>query len=200
MNHQKLTKKAAAWLRKNGFKATLTEFRSLSNEEPDAFGFNGAVSCVIESKVSRADFLADQKKSFRRNPDSGMGVYRYFITPKGLISPEELPLKWGLLEVHGRKTVCLVEAQAFELESALKAERELIFSLVRRLLLEDADLMNVAVDVSKLRARLNLKYEQLKFKERDLRKEEQRYRFRKRQLEELIRDTDFGPVLARKIK
>lgn len=74
----------------------------------DALGFTGliaatpAASIVLEAKVSRADFLADRNKSFRQAPETGIGEFRYFIAPKGLIKPNELPDKWGLVEYDGR--------------------------------------------------------------------------------------------------
>ena len=44
-------------------------------------------------------FLADRSKPHRLNPEMGMGKYRYYICPTGLIKPEELPEKWGLIYV-----------------------------------------------------------------------------------------------------
>jgi len=79
-----------------------------ANEICDALGFTGqiamtpAASIVVEAKISRADFLADRNKSFRQRPETGIGEFRYFITPSGLVRPEELPAKWGLIEVAGR--------------------------------------------------------------------------------------------------
>ncbi len=32
-----------------------------------------------------------------------MGQIRYYMTPPGLLKPEEVPGAWGLLEVHGSK-------------------------------------------------------------------------------------------------
>lgn len=74
-----------------------------NGERPDAIGFrftghaptDGSV--VVEVKVSRSDFLADARKPHRQ--EGGCGSWRYFMAPTGLISPEELPAGWGLLEV-----------------------------------------------------------------------------------------------------
>lgn len=164
-----------------------------------AYGLNSATSCIVECKCSRADFLADKKKVFRRNPQAGMGVYRYYLSPKGLISPDELPEKWGLLEIDGRRTITKVEAQPFDIGMAMRAERDLIYSLMRRLILEDADLLNMAVDVGKLKVRLMNKSMQLRNRERELKKKkEARIRHRERQVEKYGKKTPFGTVLRRK--
>ena len=54
---------------------------------------------MIETKITRYDFLADKNKKFRKDPSLGIGKYRYYACPKGLIKIEELPEKWGLIEV-----------------------------------------------------------------------------------------------------
>jgi len=73
-------------------------------EIPDAYGFrccewNGG-SVVVEVKVSRADFLADRKKPHRQA--AGMGNWRYFLCPEGMIKVDDLPAGWGLLWVNKR--------------------------------------------------------------------------------------------------
>lgn len=55
---------------------------------------------LVECKVSRADFLADKAKPHRHA--GGVGNWRYFLAPEGLIAPDELPAKWGLVEVNAR--------------------------------------------------------------------------------------------------
>lgn len=68
-----------------------------TGEIPDAIGFNlshwetGAT--VIEVKVSRSDFLSDRKKPHRQA--GGMGRWRYYMAPVGLIAVSELPAGWG---------------------------------------------------------------------------------------------------------
>jgi hypothetical protein len=56
-----------------------------------------------------------------------MGNHRYYLTPVGLILPDELPRGWGLLERDGRRTVERVKAEWF----ADKNQREEIALLVR---------------------------------------------------------------------
>ena len=40
----------------------------ITDERPDAIGFGGYASVLVEAKTSRADFLADLKKPFRIHP------------------------------------------------------------------------------------------------------------------------------------
>lgn len=72
-----------------------------TGEIPDAIGFNlshwEAGATVIEVKVSRSDFLSDRKKPHRQA--GGMGRWRYYMAPVGLIAVSELPAGWGLIEV-----------------------------------------------------------------------------------------------------
>jgi len=36
---------------------------------------------------------------------AGLGVYRFYLCPVGLIQPEELPPKWGLLYAENGKVL-----------------------------------------------------------------------------------------------
>ena len=80
---------------------------AINGEIPDAIGWrpyahNGCGSTLVEVKVSRSDFLSDAKKQHRASHENGMGVYRYYMAPVGLIAVEELPHRWGLIEVTER--------------------------------------------------------------------------------------------------
>ena len=70
------------------------------------------VVCVFEVKVSRADFLStfgpSDKHANRREP---VATLHYIVTPQRLVSPDELPGFWGLLEKCGAG---LREAKAAE--------------------------------------------------------------------------------------
>jgi hypothetical protein len=106
ITHDSLCLQAEKFLKSNGFGVVFHDkFRAITNsgEQPDALGFRSGVSCLIECKTSRADFLADRKKKFRVEPSLGMGDWRFMLTPKGLIKVEELPPNWGLLETDGKK-------------------------------------------------------------------------------------------------
>lgn len=109
MTHDDLVKHAERWLVKSkGCPFVLTELVTASGETPDAIGWKNALAILVECKATRADFLSDAKKRFRRDPESGMGAYRFYLCPHGLIKPEELPDKWGLVYVWkngGRKQI-----------------------------------------------------------------------------------------------
>ena len=72
----------------------------MGGEQPDVIAFNSWYSMLVECKVSRADFLRDFKKEFRKDPDRGMWTYRFYCCPKGLITIDELPDKWGLIYIN----------------------------------------------------------------------------------------------------
>jgi hypothetical protein len=102
MTHEKLVSRAVAWLRSYGCGVVLSEQNCASGETPDAIGWKrGCHSVIVECKISRADFLIDMEKPFRRKPESGMGCERFYLTPAGLLRAQELPAGWGLLEVRG---------------------------------------------------------------------------------------------------
>lgn len=111
--HRELCDIAVKWLKRphsqkgHGCNVAVSEVASGWNGEiPDAIGFrccgyrDGSV--VVEVKVSRADFLSDKKKPHRKEPEKGMGDWRYFLCPEGVIQADELPEKWGLLYVTKR--------------------------------------------------------------------------------------------------
>lgn len=103
MTRAQLIERAVAWLWTIGCKVVLPEFGAATAEKPDAIGFTYGGTILIECKVSRADFFADQAKWFRKKPHEGLGDWRFYLTPRGLIKPEELPEGWGLLEATPHK-------------------------------------------------------------------------------------------------
>lgn len=118
MRHNELNDIAVKWLKRAtsnkgpGCQVAMTEVGGLyGGERADAFGyrwgFDGG-STVVESKVSRSDFFADRAKPHRNGTTAGMGTYRYYICPEGLINIEELPHGWGLLWVNKRGHVKLM--------------------------------------------------------------------------------------------
>jgi len=112
MTHAELVARAAAWL-KVRCNIVITEIVG-GNEEPDAIGWKSGQPILIECKATRADFRLDAKKWFRHKPENGLGRYRYYMTLPGLIKPEELPDKWGLLEVKNKRIFKTVESGNFE--------------------------------------------------------------------------------------
>jgi len=122
------------WLRRYRCGVLLSEQACVSGEMPDAIGWKKAChSVLVASKVSRADFLADRDKPFRKKPEIGVGCERYYLAPLGLVRTEELPAGWGLLEVCGRK-VERIKASAKNLRSefGFQNEMNLLLASLRR--------------------------------------------------------------------
>lgn len=125
---------AVRWLRSYGCGVVLSEQACVSGEMPDAIGWKKAChSVLVESKVSRADFLADRGKPFRLKPECAVGCERYYLAPQGLIRIDELPAGWGLLEACGRE-IARVKASAKNLRSQTGFENEmnLLLASLRR--------------------------------------------------------------------
>jgi len=99
--HEKLCAKAVAWLKRNGFPVSDKNVSGAGcRERVDAIGFRQQCAVLVEVKVSRADFMADRRKPERA--EGGVGTYRFYLAPEGLLQVEELPAGWGLLEYKGR--------------------------------------------------------------------------------------------------
>lgn len=101
MTHAELVARGSAWLRRQGCATVLSEFCANTKEHPDCIGWRSDTSILIECKASRADFLADKAKSFRI--EGGMGDFRLYLAPPGIIAPADLPEGWGLLIAKGSR-------------------------------------------------------------------------------------------------
>jgi hypothetical protein len=143
--HSILCKKASNFLKGNNWKKVDINGQRYNNmrcgivfiekstwniEQPDVIGFNTSNSTVIECKLSRADFLSDKKKKFRINSKIGMGNYRYYYCPHGLIKHNELPNKWGLIYLSDRSHVFVKLAEHQECD--FDAERRFLYSMLLR--------------------------------------------------------------------
>ena len=98
----------------------------VTDEQPDAIGFKGTWSILVEAKTSRADFLADAKKPFRLLPQKGMGYCRYYISEPGIITEDDLPERWGLLHVLPGGRVRIIRHGRYFREVNYAAERSLL--------------------------------------------------------------------------
>jgi len=134
VTHSDLVHAAHRWLRGARSTLVLTEFASTMNAEfPDAIGWGiNGVSTLVECKVSRADFKADAKKTCRIHPEMGMGYYRWFLTPPGLIDSSEVPAGWGHAELRGARVFKRSKPTPF-LAYDWRAEMRVMVSAVRRL-------------------------------------------------------------------
>lgn len=104
--------------------AVFIEPNSFDNREsPDAIGFrSGGCSILMEVKVSRGDFLSDKKKPHRMDPTTGMGSYRFYVCPEGVIRVEDLPPKWGLFYFTPRKSLQAVHVPDMQITSLSSPE------------------------------------------------------------------------------
>ena len=135
MTHAQLVKAAERWLRSYRCRIVLSEQTAESGEVPDVIGWrSNCSSVVVECKISRPDFLADQHKVVRQKPHLAMGCERYYLVPKGLIDAAELPSRWGLLEMSNREVLIHTRAcrQSQRVEAGLMAEMELLLASLRR--------------------------------------------------------------------
>ena len=114
--HDALVARAVRWLATTmRCGVVLAEPRSSrSTESPDAIGWSagGAVSHVVEVKVSLRDYVRDVEKPHRLN-GFGAGRLRWFLTPPGLLGlRDDLPVGWGMLEAEPRRIRILRPAVA----------------------------------------------------------------------------------------
>jgi hypothetical protein len=136
MTHQHLVRLAEGWLRRRyRCGIVLSEQSCGSGEVPDVIGWKSKCrSVVVECKISRADFLADREKPFRRSPELGMGCERFYLAPAGMIDQKELPPRWGLLECKGREVRMAVKPSRISQrsETGLMWEMNLLLASLRR--------------------------------------------------------------------
>ena len=117
------------------YKYVAVELCTWNSENTDVWGLgNFNDSAVIEVKVSHSDFKADQKK-WARSEEAEMlnmqaGRYRWYLCPEGVIKPEELPDKWGLLYWDGKKIRPIVPPKPFSDTS--KADMDILTSILAR--------------------------------------------------------------------
>ncbi len=107
MTHRDLVDHGERWLRSRSHRVIFKEHVS-THENPDVIGWmSGGQSTLIECKTSRPDFLADQRKRPRQSTRMELGEHRYYLAPKGILQLSEIPEGWGLLEIYGKKRVCI---------------------------------------------------------------------------------------------
>lgn len=130
--HKDLCDIAVKWLKRpssqkgHGCAVAVSEVKAdFTGEIPDAIVFRTAYdpsSVVVEVKVGRGDFLQDHKKPHRH--DGGMGNFRYFMCPTGLIKEDELPDKWGLLYVNNRGHIKVIKGPVKNTQHYFKFNEE----------------------------------------------------------------------------
>lgn len=86
---------------------------------------------VIESKASRADFKSTFSRWDESNPRYlSRGNLHFLVTPKKLVSPDEVPMEWGLLEASGRglRLVRWPEYQALADDQYFRVASQILWS------------------------------------------------------------------------
>lgn len=140
MTHDELVDIGKTWLHSR-CPVVVTELAAAA-EIADCLGYDGRPtkdydtgqpswgSILIECKTSRRDYLTDQKKLFRQFPEQGMGNFRFYLTEKGLLDPEEISEKWGLLETTGKR-VKIIKKSVWQ-SADIQNEKHLLISAFRR--------------------------------------------------------------------
>lgn len=137
--HQQLVDIGEKFLKKLNYKVIGKEVKSMSSEIPDLIGFQCDISTVIECKTSRQDFIKDREKPHRI--EGGVGNFRFFLCPEGLITVDELPERWGLIEVNSKGRAEMkynpygkgnIWGRKIGLESNILTERRILFTILRK--------------------------------------------------------------------
>lgn len=132
MTHSALVDRAVRWLRTTRrCSIAYGEIATYAPLNPDAIGW-GDCCVLVEVKVSRSDYWRDRHKPSHR-ADALPGSERWYLTPPGLIRPDELADGWGLIEAH--PTVIRVRVPGSRLAptpAGLRAEIAILRSVARR--------------------------------------------------------------------
>lgn len=139
LTHGALVGRAVKWLRnskKCGVVFKEPHSWSITGEIPDAIGWAGGNSILVECKTNKRDYFADKQKTFRRLAETGMGVHRYYMTPPRLVMPEEIKNNWGLLWVYEKQVRTVKPAIEFNRKDAAFFEILVLYSALRRACLE----------------------------------------------------------------
>jgi len=154
VTHAAMVTRAIGWLRAiKRCNVVLSEMDCGWIEVPDAIGFpcdhrNGSI--LIECKTSRADFRIDGRKKARRD-GVGMGAYRFYLVPHGLVRAHEFETLiageeqlepatrskwgssgWGLLYWKPETERITIERISQRFEPNLRAESLFLASALQR--------------------------------------------------------------------
>lgn len=132
--HDALVKRAVLWLSNScNCALVMAEPQCWSIREfPDAIGWTvQGDSFLIECKVSREDFRRDKHKPSKRGRRETMGRRRWYMTPPGLLTFDDIPDGFGLLETNGRRVREAREAAADERPGRHEAELPLLINATR---------------------------------------------------------------------
>jgi hypothetical protein len=156
--HADLVAAAARWLvRARHCTVVITEMASGAGEEPDAIGWSGAWSTVVECKVSAADLRADKLKPCRRRGE-GFGNSRWYLFPDRDMAQlvSEVDPGWGVLYLSPRGKVVKVRDAEHRGECDAANERGLLVSALRRLGVKSEGGVSVRVYIEQTKCRATL--------------------------------------------
>ena len=143
LSHKDLVRIATKWA--CGRHQVVMAERNGIYEIPDVMAFSWQYSTLIECKTSRADFNRDKRKLPRLDEHYAFGNYRVYCCPKGLLTENDIPEKWVLLEVYPsgyarlnvgiyKYSPCAGNIWWHKLSySSLKAEKRMLFNEILRL-------------------------------------------------------------------
>lgn len=131
VTHADLVRRAVRWLRSHHRCGTVFAEMQTMYEFPDAIGWRGHFSRVVEVKVSRADFFADRSKPHASHAEAGMGAQRWYLAPEGLVRADEVPAWCGLAYATSRRIVVVKEAPDREVYN-FRGETRMLLSAVCR--------------------------------------------------------------------
>lgn len=102
-SHREVCERTAKWIKNNmNMGLVFVEHKTMrSREIPDVLGLRSGdriVSFMFEVKVDRSDFTQDKNKPHRNGTVPGIGDYRFYVAPHGMIQVHEIPKGWGLIE------------------------------------------------------------------------------------------------------
>ncbi len=85
-----------------GYRAVLGDIRTMDGWALNCWPSNGFRSIAFEVKVSKSDFKHELDNPKKREPAMRLSNQFYFVAPRGLIAPMEIPEDCGLIVVqHG---------------------------------------------------------------------------------------------------
>ena len=87
---------------------------------------------AFEVKVSRSDFLSDLAKPDKHTPALALCHDFYWIAPKGMISPDEIPAGMGLMEVDPKGRTRIKVKSDYNMQTGI--DEEFAYSIMRRLI------------------------------------------------------------------
>lgn len=134
MTHDELVKRAVRWLRNTKkCHVVFAELVTCASSIPDALGWcNSGKEChLVECKMTRPDFRRDKNK-LSHQTGCLPGSHRWYMTPPGLVQPHELPIGWGLLEVHEKIVRVAVQSESWRMVRNRGEELTILLSAVRR--------------------------------------------------------------------